>query len=96
MNEDREPIRYVWTVRSLPGETTPVTGTLAEYARACEMSDITGDQFPSARVWEANADGGLNPLRVKIERGPVTEEHRIPMTFSVPGESVLHMADGAA
>lgn len=87
---DRDPVVYVWTVRTADDRTLPSIGTLAEYARAREMAELSGDHLVSSTVWIGNEEGLLVGLPVKIQRDPATENGSIPYSYSVNGETVIH------
>lgn len=91
---DQEPTKFVWVIQGDDG-AHPKIGSLADYARDCEMASITGAFLVSATVWAAR-EGGLEEAVVQVERDRMTEDHRIPFTYSVHGETVIHFADGAA
>lgn len=95
MNRAGESTLYVWTERSDVG-VQPAIGTLADYARACEMSDLSGDRLLSSSLWTWDDAGRPVEHVVEAERGPVTEECRIPITYRANGETVIYFADGAA
>lgn len=93
--EETEPVRYVWVIRDLDS-VTPQIGTLAEYAKVREMSQLSGDYQVSSRVWLWGMNGKPVEHTVEIERTPATENGYIPIEYRVNGETVIHMVDGQA
>lgn len=87
-------VRYVWTVRDFD-DVTPQTGTLADYAKAREMGEISGAYLVSSNLWTWDKEGRPVEHTVEVERGPVTEDHYIPIEYRANGETVIHLADGA-
>jgi hypothetical protein len=91
---DKAPVRYVWTERDI--EAQPVMGTLAEYARSREMAHLSGAYVVSESVWTCDEQGQLVEHPVKVERGQMTDNYRIPMEYQANDETVIYFADGAA
>jgi hypothetical protein len=92
---EREPVRYVWTMRDLD-EVAPQIGTLAEYAKACEMAEISGSYAVSSSVWTWDDEGRPVEHIVETKRGSMTEGQHIPIEYRTNNETVIHLADGAA
>lgn len=86
---------YVWTVRDL-NAVTPQIGTLADYAKACEMGEISGSHIVSSSLWTWDEEGRPVEHVVEVERSPMTEGGNIPIEYRANGETVIHFADGAA
>ncbi|MFE0472667.1 hypothetical protein ACFW2V_13730 [Streptomyces sp. NPDC058947] len=94
--EERQPIRYVYTIQDRIDGTIPYIGTLADYANTCELAQISGAYAVSSSVWTWDEEGRPIEHVVQVKRDPMTEDHRIPLEYRANGETVIHFTDGAA